>query len=57
MLVGSDLLTEKDYEAVNKVTGDLFMLAGATLYGLGQCSFLGLFETPSVDTRVISKCR
>jgi len=33
MLVASDQLTDKDYEAVNKVKGDLFMLAGATLYG------------------------
>jgi len=33
MLVGSDQLTDKDWEAVDKVKGDLFMLAGATLYG------------------------
>ena len=33
MLVASDQLTDKDYKAVNKVKGDLFMLAGATLYG------------------------
>lgn len=33
MLVGSDQLTDKNYEPVNKVKGDLFMLAGATLYG------------------------
>jgi len=33
MLVASDQLTDKDHEAVNKVKGDLLMLAGATLYG------------------------
>jgi len=33
MLVGSDQLTDKDYEAVDKVKGDLFMLLGASLYG------------------------
>ena len=33
MLVGSDELTDKDYTAVDKVKGDMFMLAGATLYG------------------------
>jgi solute carrier family 35 protein F1/2 len=33
MLVGSDHLTDKSWEAVDKVKGDLFMIAGATLYG------------------------
>jgi len=33
MLVASDHLTNKDYPAVNMVKGDMFMLAGATLYG------------------------
>ncbi|KAF9642691.1 DUF914-domain-containing protein [Thelephora ganbajun] len=33
MLVASDQLTDKDWRASNKVKGDLFMLAGATLYG------------------------
>jgi len=33
MLVGSDQLTDKDYPALDKVKGDMFMLAGATLYG------------------------
>ncbi|KAF9643056.1 DUF914-domain-containing protein [Thelephora ganbajun] len=33
MLVVSDQLTDKDRKASNKVKGDLFMLAGATLYG------------------------
>ena len=42
MLVTSDQLTDvdKDRKAVNKVKGDLFMLIGATLYGLSQCGFL-----------------
>jgi solute carrier family 35 protein F1/2 len=33
MLVGSDHLTDKNWKAVDKVKGDLFMIAGATLYG------------------------
>jgi len=33
MLVGADHLTDKDWTALDKVKGDLFMLAGATLYG------------------------
>ncbi|KAF9646244.1 DUF914-domain-containing protein [Thelephora ganbajun] len=33
MLVASDQLTDKDWKASNKVKGDMFMLAGATLYG------------------------
>ena len=37
MLVASDQLTDRDHEAAGKVTGDLFMLAGATLYGFGWC--------------------
>ena len=40
MLVVSDQLTGKDYEATDKVKGDLFMLAGATLYGICLCDFL-----------------
>ena len=57
MLVASDQLTDKDYEAVSKVKGDLFMLAGATLYGFSQCGFFGPFEAQSIDIRTISKCR
>ena len=41
MLVGSDHLTDKDWHAVDKVKGDLFMLAGATLFGFSQFGFLG----------------
>jgi len=33
MLVAADQLTDKDYPALSKVKGDMFMLAGATLYG------------------------
>lgn len=33
MLVGSDHLTDKNYPALNKAKGDVFMIAGATLYG------------------------
>ena len=34
MLVGSDLLTDKNYPALNKGKGDAFMIIGATLYGI-----------------------
>lgn len=33
MLVASDQLTDKDYPALDKVKGDIFMLVGASLYG------------------------
>jgi solute carrier family 35 protein F1/2 len=33
LLVASDELTKKDWHAVSRVKGDLFMIAGATLYG------------------------
>jgi len=33
LLVASDEITDKDYPAVSKVKGDIFMLVGATLYG------------------------
>jgi len=33
MLVGSDHLTGKSWQAVHKVKGDMFMIAGSTLYG------------------------
>lgn len=57
MLVASDQLTDKDHEAVDKIKGDLLMLAGATLYGFSRW-FLGPFESAFADTRVISeRCR
>lgn len=33
MLVASDHITDKDYPAVSRVKGDIFMIVGATLYG------------------------
>jgi len=38
MLVGSDHLTDKNWQAVNKVKGDLFMIAGSTLYGFSNAA-------------------
>jgi len=37
MLVGSDLLTDKNYPALSKGKGDGFMILGATLYGICEC--------------------
>jgi solute carrier family 35, member F1/2 len=42
MLVASDHLTNKDYPAVDRVKGDIFMLVGATLYGF-SASLAALF--------------
>jgi len=36
MLVASDELTDKDYPAVSKVKGDIFMIIGASLYGFSN---------------------
>ncbi|KAI8334058.1 solute carrier family 35 member SLC35F1/F2/F6 [Blakeslea trispora] len=36
MLVGSDVMTDKNYGAVDAVKGDLFCLLGATLYGFSN---------------------
>jgi len=36
LLVVSDLLTDKDYPAVNMVKGDLFVLLGAACYGISN---------------------
>ena len=33
LLVASDQLTDKDWDAVDKGKGDAFMILGATLYG------------------------
>jgi len=38
MLVGSDEITQKSWEALNKAKGDGFMIAGATLYGITNAS-------------------
>ena len=37
MLVASDELTDKDWPAMNRAKGDVFMLVGATLYGFSTC--------------------
>lgn len=34
MLVASDEITQKGWEAISKGKGDGFMIAGATLYGI-----------------------
>ncbi|ORY93942.1 hypothetical protein BCR43DRAFT_495596 [Syncephalastrum racemosum] len=36
MLVGSDVITGKNYDAIDPVRGDLFCLLGATLYGFSN---------------------
>lgn len=42
MLVSSDLLTDKNYAALNKGKGDAFMIIGATFYGICEfCSSCG----------------
>ena len=33
MLVASDQITEKDWPALSRTKGDIFMLVGASLYG------------------------
>ena len=42
MLVASDELTDKDYPAISKVKGDIFMIVGATLYGFSTFKFVPL---------------
>lgn len=37
MLVASDELTKKGWDAIAKGKGDGFMIAGATLYGFSEC--------------------
>jgi len=36
MLVASDEITQKSWEAVSRGKGDAFMIAGATLYGFSK---------------------
>ena len=36
MLFASDLITNKNYKALNKGKGDGFMILGATLYGFSE---------------------
>jgi len=43
LLVASDQLTHKDWQALDRAKGDGFMIAGATLYGFSE-------PTPSSPT-------
>lgn len=36
LLVASDELTDKDWPALSRAKGDVFMLVGATLYGFSE---------------------
>jgi len=36
MLVGSDMLTDKNFPATSRGKGDAFMIVGATLYGFSK---------------------
>ncbi len=38
MLVASDEMTDKDWPALSRAKGDVFMLVGATLYGFSKLS-------------------
>ena len=40
MLVASDVITDKDWQAADKGKGDAFIIAGATLYGFSACLFI-----------------
>lgn len=40
MLVASDEITDKDWPALSRAKGDVFMLVGATLYGFSACAVL-----------------
>lgn len=42
MLVASDELTDKDWPALNRAKGDVFMIVGATLYGFSAYLTLGV---------------
>ena len=49
MLVGSDKITEKDWTALSRAKGDVFMIVGATLYGFStSLSFCGFPHVPDV---------
>ena len=36
MLVASDEITDKDWPALSRAKGDVFMLVGASLYGFSE---------------------
>ena len=40
MLVGSDMLTDKNFPATARGKGDAFMIVGATLYGFSKRTLL-----------------
>jgi solute carrier family 35 protein F1/2 len=42
MLVGSDMLTDKNFPAAARGKGDAFMIVGATLYGFSEWLSLGI---------------
>ena len=47
MLVGSDKITEKDWTALSRAKGDVFMIVDATLYGFStSTSFSGFPHVP-----------
>jgi hypothetical protein len=54
MLVGSDLLTARNFAATARGKGDVFMIVGATLYGFSKR--LILHYNAIVPYRVPSKC-
>lgn len=39
MLVASDEITDKDWPALSRAKGDVFMLVGASLYGFSASHF------------------
>ena len=40
MLVASDQITDKDWPALSRAKGDVFMLVGASLYGFSKRPFV-----------------
>lgn len=49
MLVASDEITDKSWEALARGKGDGFMVAGATLYGISELPFLSFVPTTSTN--------
>ena len=46
LLVASDELTDKDYPAISKVKGDIFMIVGASLYGFSALNLTQFIRLP-----------
>ena len=45
MLVASDVITDKDWQAADKGKGDAFIIAGATLYGFSAyCAIIHTYS-------------